>query len=190
MAKCHDAKVSYNPVSNMYLASGIAPIPELIEAGVTVGLATDGAASNNANDMLEVMKSAVLLQKAVHRDPTIMTAEKVLELATIDGARALGMDDTIGSLEPGKKADLFIFNPYRAAKAIPMQYPVSTLVYSSSEANVEAVIVDGQIVMENGEVTVVDEEAILKKANEAAGALRERAGTGGLTNRPWRSLAY
>jgi 5-methylthioadenosine/S-adenosylhomocysteine deaminase len=137
--------------------------------------------------MLEVMKSAVLLQKVVHRDPTIMTAEKVLEMATIDGARALGMDDTTGSLEPGKKADLFIFNPFRSAKAVPMNYPVSTLVYSSSEANIETVIIDGQIVLENGEIPVLDEGEILKEADKAAEALSQRAGTGGLKTRPWRS---
>jgi 5-methylthioadenosine/S-adenosylhomocysteine deaminase len=190
MAKCHDAKISHNPVSNMYLSSGVAPIPALIEAGVSVSLGTDGAASNNANDMLEVMKFAVLMQKVTHLDPTIMTAEKALEMATIDGARCIGMEDKIGSLEAGKKADIFVFNPFRAAKAVPMHHPVSTLVYSSSQANVETVIIDGEIVMEDGVVTVVDESVVLKKAHEAADALSRRAGTEHLKNRPWRSLAY
>jgi 5-methylthioadenosine/S-adenosylhomocysteine deaminase len=190
MAKSLDAKVSHNPVSNMYLASGVPPVPALIEAGVSVGLATDGAGSNNANDMLESMKSAVLLQKAAHRDPTILTAEKALEMATIDGARCIGMEDRIGSLEPGKKGDLFIFNPFRSAKAVPMFHPVSTLVYSSSEANVETVILDGQIVLEDGIITLADEPAILRRANEAAENLSRRAGTGHLRDRPWRSLAY
>jgi 5-methylthioadenosine/S-adenosylhomocysteine deaminase len=174
----------------MYLSSGVPPIPALIEAGVTVGLATDGAGSNNSNDMLEVMKAAVLLQKVSHADPTILTAEKILEAATIDGAGCLGMEDKIGSLETGKKADLFIFNPFRSAKAVPMHHPVSTLVYSSSQANVETLIIDGQIVMEDGKVMVVDETAVLEKADEAALALSERAGTLRLRKRPWRSLAY
>jgi 5-methylthioadenosine/S-adenosylhomocysteine deaminase len=190
MAKYHGAKVSYNPVSNMYLSSGVAPIPTLITAGVTVGLATDGAGSNNSNDMLEVMKTAVLLQKVSHADPTVLTAEKILEAATIDGAKCLGMEDKTGSLETGKKADLFVFNPFRSAKAVPMHHPVSTLVYSSSQANVETLIIDGHVVMEDGRVTVVDEKAVLKKADEAAMALSQRAGTFHLRKRPWRSLAY
>jgi 5-methylthioadenosine/S-adenosylhomocysteine deaminase len=190
MTKYHGAKVSYNPVSNMYLSSGVAPIPALIEAGVPVGLATDGAGSNNSNDMLEAMKFAVLLQKVHSADPTVLTAEKILEAATIDGARCLGIEDKTGSLETGKKADLFVFNPFRSAKAVPMHHPVSTLVYSSSGANVETLIIDGRIVMEDGKVTVVDENAILKKADEAALALSGRAGTLRLRKRPWRSLAY
>jgi 5-methylthioadenosine/S-adenosylhomocysteine deaminase len=140
--------------------------------------------------MLEAMKTAVLLQKVSRADPTVLTAEKILEAATIDGARCLGMEDKIGSLETGKKADLFIFNPFRSAKAVPMHHPVSTLVYSSSEANVETLIIDGSIVMEDGKVAAVDESGILKKADEAAFALSERAGTLHLRRRPWRSLAY
>lgn len=190
MAKYFDAKVSHNPVSNMYLSSGVPPVPRLLEAGVTVGIATDGAGSNNSNDMLEVLKFAALLQKVHHTDPTVITAEKVLEMATIDGARALGMADEIGSLEAGKKADLFIFNPVRAAKAVPMHHPVSTLVYSSAPANVETVMIDGRIVLENGMVTLVDEQEILSKGQEAADALSRRAGTEHLKRRPWRSLAY
>lgn len=190
MAKYFDAKVSHNPVSNMYLSSGVPPIPRLVEAGVTVSVATDGAGSNNSNDMLEVLKFTALLQKVHHTDPTIITAEKVLEMATIDGARALGMEDRIGSLEPGKKADLFIFNPAAAAKAVPMHHPVSTLVYSSSQANVEMVIIDGRIVMENGILTRVDEREMLKKGQQAADDLSRRAGTYHLKDRPWRSLAY
>ena len=190
MAKYFDAKVSHNPASNMYLSSGVPPIPRLIEAGVTVGLATDGAGSNNSNDMLETLKLAALLQKVHHMDPTIITAEKVLEMATIDGAKALGMENEIGSLEVGKKADLFIFNPQLAAKAVPMHHPVSTLVYSSSQTNVETVVIDGQIVLEDGVGTVVDEKAKLKLGQETADSLRRRAGTYHLKTRPWRSLAY
>jgi 5-methylthioadenosine/S-adenosylhomocysteine deaminase len=190
MAKYFDAKVSHNPGSNMYLSSGVPRIPRLIEAGVTCSLATDGAGSNNANDMIEVLKLAALMQKVHHMDPTIITAEKILEMATIDGARAIGMEDKIGSLEVGKQADLFIFNPFRAAKAVPMHHPVSTLVYSSSEQNVETVMIDGQIVMEDGKVTVIDEAKILAEANAAADDLSAKAGTMHLKDRPWRSLAY
>lgn len=186
-----DARVSHNPTSNMYLCSGVAPIPRLVEAGVTVGLATDGAGSNNSNDMLETLKMAALLQKVHHLDPTVITAEKVLELATIDGARAIGLEDEIGSLETGKKADLFVFNPFKAAKAVPMHNPVSTLVYSSSQANVEMVMINGKVVLSEGKVQTVDEERVLSEAHRAAEKLAERAGTGRLVaDRGWRSLAF
>lgn len=106
----HDLKVSHNPVSNMYLSSGIAPVPEMLAAGVTLGLGVDGAASNNGQDMIELMKTTALLQKVGTLDPTVITAEKVLEMATIDGARAVGLEHEIGSLEVGKKADFVVFD--------------------------------------------------------------------------------
>ncbi|SMB92016.1 5-methylthioadenosine/S-adenosylhomocysteine deaminase [Thermanaeromonas toyohensis ToBE] len=191
LSKFFDARVSYNPVSNMYLSSGVAPIPKLLGWGVTVGLATDGAASNNSNDMLETLKFAALLLKVAHLDPTVITAEKVLEMATIDAARALGLEDRIGSLEVGKKADLFIFNPARTAKATPMHNPVSTLVYSASPENIELVMIDGRVVLEDGRVTTVNEATKIKEANERAYKLAERAGTLRFAaERPWRSLAY
>lgn len=189
MIKYFDAKVSHNPVSNMYLSSGVAPVPQLIQAGITVGVATDGAASNNSNDMLEVLKTTALLQKVHHLDPTIITAEKVLEMATIDGARAIGLEDEIGSLEIGKKADLFIFNPMLSPKSVPMHNPVSTLVYSSTQNNVETVIIDGNIVLENGSFGF-DEADILRKAQTIADDLSVRAQTDKFKRRPWRSLAY
>lgn len=190
MTKYFNAKVSHNPVSNMYLSSGVAPIPRMIESGITVGIATDGAASNNTNDMLEVLKLAALMQKVHHLDPTIITAEKVLEMATIDGACALGMEDEIGSLEIGKKADLFIFNPTLSATAVPMHNPVSTLVYSSSSSNIETVIVDGKVIMENKELTTVNQREVLTKIQKVAENLSVKAGTYKYKKRPWRSLAY
>lgn len=188
----YDLKVSHNPVSNMYLSSGIAPIPDLLSAGVTCSLGVDGAASNNGQDMIELMKTASLLQKVGTLDPTVITAEKVLEMATIDGARAIGMEDEIGSLEVGKKADFVIFNQFRNPKAIPMHNPVSTLVYSSTMENIESVAVDGKFVLENGKITAVkDEVAVYKEAQKAAENLCER---GNITNRreghKWRSVAF
>ncbi len=188
--KHHGAKVSHNPVSNMYLSSGVAPIPKMNLAGIDVSLGTDGAASNNSNDMLEVLKLTSLLQKVTHRDPTIMTADKVLEMATIEGARCLGMDAEIGSIEAGKKADLFVFNPERSMKAIPMHNPVSTLVYSSAMDNVETVLIDGEPVLFDGKLTVLDEAAAIRRCRAQADLLAERAGTVALKRRPWRSLAY
>ncbi len=191
MLKFHDAKVSHNPGSNMYLSSGVAPIPRLTEVGVTVGLATDGAASNNSNDMIEMLKLAALMQKVTHQDPTIITSDKVLEMATIDGARAIGMEDEIGSLEIGKKADLFIFDPFASAKSTPMHHPVSTLVYSASEQNVEMVMVDGRIILDNFKPTFLESErAVLIQAQEFADDLARKAGTYANKERPWRSLAY
>ncbi len=190
MIKYFDAKISHNPASNMYLSSGVAPIPKLNMAGIDVSLGVDGAASNNSNDMIETLKLTALMQKVHHTDPTIITAEKVLEMATIEGARAVGLDKEIGSLEPGKKADLFIFNPELNPKAIPMHNPVSTLVYSSSMQNVETMIIDGNIIMENSVITVIDEKAALKRCRQQADDLSKRAGTWGLKKRPWKSLAY
>ena len=191
-AKHYDLKVSYNPVSNMYLSSGVAPIPQLINAGVICGLGVDGAASNNGQDMLELMKTASLLQKVHTLDPTVITAEKILEMATIDGARAVGLDKEIGSLEIGKKADFVIFNPYLNPKAVPMHNPVSTLVYSSSMQNIESVAIDGEFVMENGKLTNVESEIKLyQKVQMVAEDLCKR---GNITNRmdghKWRSIAF
>lgn len=184
--KRYDVKVSHNPVSNMYLSSGVAPIPKLIEKGVTCSLATDGAASNSNNDMLEVLKCSALMQKVYHLDPTIISAEKVLELATIEGARAIGLEDEIGSLEIGKKADLFIFNPANSVKSIPMHNPVSTLIYSSSQVNIETVLVDGDVILENGVVTNVDEEHIIKKGQDIADEVSYISGTYIQRDRTWK----
>jgi 5-methylthioadenosine/S-adenosylhomocysteine deaminase len=101
----YDVKISHNPISNMYLGSGAAPVVEMRRAGLTVGLGTDGAASNNSQDMIETCKCAGLVQKMVHRDPSAITATDVLDMATIDGARAIGQGERLGSLEPGKQAD-------------------------------------------------------------------------------------
>lgn len=187
--KCqeYNLKISHNVCSNMYLSSGVCRIPELLKAGITVSLGADGAASNNANDMVELMKSTALLQKVLTRDPLSISAEKVLEMATIDGAKALGMENEIGSLEIGKKADLVIFDPYKSAKAIPMHNPVSTLVYSSSLHNITDVMVDGRMIMRDGIIlTVENEKEELIKIQKQAENLCQR---GNIKNRmeghPW-----
>lgn len=185
----HDVKVSHNPVSNMYLSSGVAPIPQMLMAGVTVGIATDGPASNNNQNMIQALKFTALLHKVATRDPTVITAEKVAEMATIDGARAVGLEDEVGSLEVGKKADLIVLdfnNPF----AGPVHHPVSTLVYSAIGNEVVTSIIDGEIIMHEGQVRTMDEEEVLRAAQDAADGLAERAGTIHLRHRPWRSLAY
>lgn len=190
MMKKHDIKVSHNVISNMYLASGVAPVPEMLSAGLTISLGLDGAASNNAQDMVELMKFTALQHKVERTDPLAISAEKVLEMATIDGAKSLGMEDEIGSIETGKKADIVIFNPMLSPKSIPMHNPVSTLVYSAVGGNVETAIVDGNVLMENSRVlTVEDERLVLSRAQEAADRLCER---GNVTNRGeghvWKSI--
>jgi 5-methylthioadenosine/S-adenosylhomocysteine deaminase len=167
--------VSYNPVSNMYLGSGVPPIPRLLELGVTVALGADGAASNNSQDMLEALKVSALLPKVAWRDPAIFTAADAVRLATCGGAAALGRDD-FGSLEAGKRADLFIFDPLHA-KSIPVHDPVSTLVYSSGEVNVRTTIVGGRVVLDDGRIVGIDEHAILREAQTLAEQLSELAGT-------------
>ncbi len=172
----HDVKVSYNPVSNMYLGVGIAPIVDMRRAGLTVGLGTDGAASNNCQDMIETLKGAGLLQKLGHESAAAITAAEVLDMATIEGARAVGQADRLGSLEPGKQADLFIFDPLRA-KSVPVFDPRASLVYSAGQDNVVTTIVGGTVVLDEGRLTVMDEAEVLSACQSAALALAQRVGT-------------
>jgi 5-methylthioadenosine/S-adenosylhomocysteine deaminase len=177
------AAVSYNPVSNMYLGSGVPPIPRLLDLGVTIGLGADGAASNNSQDMLEALKIGALLPKVAARDPAIFTAADAVRIATTGGAAALGRDD-FGSLEPGKRADLFIFDPLHA-KSIPVHDPVSTLVYSSGQVNVRTTLVGGRVVLDNGRVVGLDERAMLREAQTLAEQLSLLAGTGARLEGRW-----
>jgi len=171
----HGCAVSYNPVSNMYLGSGPPPIVEMQRAGIRLSLATDGAASNNSQDMIEVLKLGALLQKVVHRDSTVMTAPEILRMATVGGADALGRPD-LGSLATGMQADFFLFDP-RHPKSVPVHDPISTLVYSGGEANVTTTVAAGRVILHGGRPTRVDELALLDRAQRAAVALSERAGT-------------
>jgi 5-methylthioadenosine/S-adenosylhomocysteine deaminase len=180
----HGTKVSHNPCSNMYLASGCAPIPEMLAAGVTVGLASDGPASSNNHSLFQAMKFAALQQKGVHQDATIMTAEKVLEMATIGGARAVGLEAEIGSIEVGKKADIVVLD-YNNAFMTPIHHPVSAMVYSALGHEVTTVMIDGRVVMRDGIVGTVDENAVRRQAQVSADALTQRAGTDEFKRRPW-----
>jgi 5-methylthioadenosine/S-adenosylhomocysteine deaminase len=184
----HGTSVSHNPCSNMYLASGCAPIPEMLAAGVTVGLASDGPASSNNHSLFQAMKFAALQQKGVHQDATIMTAEKVLEMATIDGARAVGLEKEIGSIEVGKKADIVVLD-YNNAFMTPIHHPVSAIVYSALGHEVTTVMIDGRLVMRDGVVGIVDEGAVRKQAQVAADALTKRAGTDAFKRRPWPGVS-
>jgi 5-methylthioadenosine/S-adenosylhomocysteine deaminase len=183
----HKTKVSHNPCSNLYLASGCPPIPEMLLAGVTVGLASDGPASSNNHSLFQAMKFAALMQKGFHQDATIMTAEKVMEMATIDGARAVGLEAQIGSIEIGKKADLIVID-YQNAFMTPIHNPVSAIVYSALGNEVSTVIIDGRFVMRDGVVTTVNEGAVRRQAQINADDLTRRAGSDRFKRRPWRSM--
>src|SRR5580693_8144042 len=184
----HNTKVAHNPCSNMYLASGCPPIPEMLLAGVTVGLASDGPASSNNHNLFQAMKFAALIQKGFHQDATIMTAEKVLEMATIDGARAVGLEAEIGSIEVGKKADLIVVD-YQNAFMTPIHHPVSAIVYSALGSEVSTVMIDGHFVMKEGVVTGVSEREVRRSAQAHADDLARRSGSDKFKTRPWRSLA-
>ena len=171
--------VSHNPESNMKLASGAAPVVELRKAGVVVGLGTDGAASNNDLDMFEAMRQAAFLAKHTTGDPRAIPAATALQMATIDGARVLGMEREIGSLEAGKRADLVIVS-MSAARQTPLYDPISHLVYTSRGDDVRTVIVNGRVVMRDRKVLTLDEAAVLaearKWADKVAAAVRPAAG--------------
>jgi 5-methylthioadenosine/S-adenosylhomocysteine deaminase len=166
-------KVAHNPVANMKLAQGVAKVRELIDVGVTVGLGTDGAASNNSLDMFESMKVAALLQKTSCEDPTALPSRKVLEMATIEGAEALGLEKKIGTLEVGKRADIVLVN-LKKPNLVPLHDLYGGLVYSAHGCDVDSVIVDGEILMENREVKTLDEEKVMEQAQEAAFNLLRR----------------
>jgi cytosine/adenosine deaminase-related metal-dependent hydrolase len=168
------ASVAHCPSSNMKLSSGIAKVPEMMSTGVNVGLGCDGGPSNNSYDMIREMKTASLLQKARTMDPLSMSAETVLEMATLNGAKAVGLQDQVGSIEPGKKADLIIVT-MRRPHLIPTFNPVSHIAYAALGADVDTTIVDGKILMENRRLTTLDEDRIIENASERAARLLERA---------------
>jgi 5-methylthioadenosine/S-adenosylhomocysteine deaminase len=164
--------VAHNPESNMKLASGTAPVPAYLKAGVKVGLGTDGAASNNDLDMFEAMRQAAFLHKLATKDPTAVSAKVALELATIGGARVLGRQDRLGSLEAGKLADLILVRTDRPRQT-PMYDPISHLVYVTRGDDVVTTIVNGRILMRGGTVLTMDEAKVLAEARAAAAMVRK-----------------
>jgi 5-methylthioadenosine/S-adenosylhomocysteine deaminase len=159
------ACVSHNPESNAKLASGIAPVPKLVKAHITVGLGTDGCASNNNLDLFQEMDLAAKIHKAETFDPTIMDARTIVEMATIGGARAIGLDKTIGSLETGKHADLIIIDT-QSPHWVPMYHPESHIVYAAKSSDVCDVIVNGRILVRNRRLLSMDLEEIMFKVEE------------------------
>ena len=163
--------VSHNPESNMKLASGTAPVPGYLAAGVAVGLGTDGAASNNDLDMFEAMRTASLLHKLQSNDPRVVGARTALEMATIGGARVLGMADRIGSLEPGKRADLIVVS-MASARQTPVYDPISHLVYVTRGDDVRTTVVNGRVLMRDRRVLTLNEGSVLAEAREWAVKVR------------------
>jgi 5-methylthioadenosine/S-adenosylhomocysteine deaminase len=154
--------VAHCPQSNMKIASGTAPVADMLKEGLRLGLGTDGAASNNDLDMFEEMLTAALLAKHATGDPTTAPAAAVLEMATLGGARALGMEDRLGSLEAGKRADLVVVG-LTQPRLNPVYDPVSHLVYAAKGADVRQVVVEGRVLLDGGRITTLDEAAVLRE---------------------------
>ncbi|MEE1149522.1 amidohydrolase family protein [Methanobrevibacter sp. UBA212] len=171
--KKHGVKVSHNPCSNMKLASGVAPVSKLIENDICVSIGTDGASSNNNLDLIEELKTASLLQKVSTLDPKVLTSDEAIEMATIKGAEALGLDDEIGSIEVGKKADIILIDT-NSANMVPDSSSLSSnVIYSANGSNVDTTICNGKILMENKKLTTLDEDEIYAKAKQAIKELKE-----------------
>jgi 5-methylthioadenosine/S-adenosylhomocysteine deaminase len=155
--------VAHNPQSNMKLASGIAPVPAMLRAGLPVALGTDGASSNNNLDMIEEMRAASFLHKVNTMDPTVLPAYQGLEMATKNGAAVLGLDEEIGQIALGKKADIILVD-FHKPHLCPRHDPAAHLVYAAQPSDVKTVIVDGKIIMEDRRVLTMDEEKVMYEA--------------------------
>ena len=165
--------VAHCPQSNMKVAAGVAPVPAMIEAGVAVGIGTDGAGSNNDLNLWEEVDTAAKLHKVTSGDPTVLDARQALAMATIEGARALGLEEQIGSLEVGKRADLIVVaaDGFHQQPQRPEENPYSLLVYSTKASDVETVVIDGRVVVRDRRVLTLDEAEILARAADYRRAL-------------------
>jgi 5-methylthioadenosine/S-adenosylhomocysteine deaminase len=159
--------IAHNPESNMKLASGTAPVPSMLTAGIAVGLGTDGAASNNDLDMFEAMRQAALLHKLQSNDPRVIPARAALEMATAGAARALGLGDLIGSLEAGKRADLIVVS-LGAVRQTPVYDPLSHLVYVTRGDDVVTTVVNGKVLMRDRKVLSLDQAVVIAEARAIA----------------------
>ena len=170
--KAKNVRVAHNPTSNMKLASGISPVNKMMNAGLTVGIGTDGASSNNNLDMLEEMRLAALLAKIDTLSPLTLPADTALKMATDYGAKAVGFEN-VGRIEQGYKADIVLWD-MRGAEWQPNYNPVSLLVYSANSSSADTVIVNGKILMQGRELKTLDEEKIIHEFNACAGKLTGR----------------
>jgi len=167
-----NVKVSHCPESNMKLASGVAPIPRLLDAGITVGLGTDGAASNNDVDLFREMDTAAKLHKVFNLDPTVMSADQTLKMATMGGAELLGAGNQIGSLEVGKKADLIILD-LNQPHLTPLYNIPSHLVYAARGSDVIHSVINGQVVMQNRILTTIDENKLRQDIQKISAMVKD-----------------
>ncbi|KIW12623.1 hypothetical protein PV08_09901 [Exophiala spinifera] len=183
LASRPSVSVAHNPSCNCKVASGIAPVPELLAAGINVSLGTDGAPCANTYDMIQEMRTAALIQRGSRNIASLMEAEQLIRMATIDGARALGLENDVGSLEVGKKADLVVLDTssLQCCPFDPDQVPsggvdpLTTVVYSCTAANVKTVLVDGQAVVNDGRLVVADETQIKDAARNVIRRIREKS---------------
>lgn len=158
----NSVNVSHCPVSNQKLSSGAMPLSKLLKAGINISLGTDGACSNNNLDMFEEMKFAALKHKLTEKNPTVANAQTILDMATINGAKAIGKEKELGSLEIGKKADIIILD-FNQPHLLPCHNVISSLVYSVNGADVQTVIINGKIIMENRKIKTINEQNFLEK---------------------------
>lgn len=172
--RLHNVKVSHNPAAAMKIL-GFAAVPEMLEKGIPVSIGTDGAPSNNRMDMLDEMHLAALIHKGRTLNTKIVPAEQILEMATINGAKSALWEDEIGSLEPGKKADLIIINP-KSPGSYPIHDAISNLVYSMHSSNVEASMVNGNWIMRDKKILNINEDELLTEINKRAKELVKRSG--------------
>ncbi len=177
----HNATVVHCPVSNMYLASGVPRILDMRSRGINIALASDGPGSNNRQDMFEVLKSTVLLQKIHHLDAMALQPEDALQMACRGGAVALGASDDVGMIEAGRRADLVMID-LRSVFVAPVHRVMSALVFNATPADVRHVIVDGRVVVEDGRATFVDEGELIAEATTMAGEVFARAGVSSRLN--------
>jgi len=171
------SNVAHCPSSNTKLASGIPRVPELIEAGANVGLGCDGAPCNNSYDMVREMKLAAVIQKARLLDPRTMPATTVLGMATMNGARAMGLDPKVGSIEVGKRADLVLID-LKKPHLVPYTDVVSNVIYSAMGSDVDTVLVDGRVILRKGRALTLDEDRIMSEAQRRQDDLFRRSGVG------------
>ena len=170
--KENNVKISHNPCSNMKLSSGVSPVAELLANDICVSIGTDGAASNNNLDMFEEMKFTSLLQKVSTMNPNALPADEVINMTTLNGAKSLGLDSDIGSLEVGKYADMILID-ISSPNLTPMSNQIcSNLVYAANGSNVHTTICNGEILMENRSLTKLDEDEIMEKAKVAIEELK------------------
>ena len=168
--KAHNVSVVTNPASNMKLGNGFAPVKEMMDKGINVCLGTDGAASNNSLNLFHELGLLTLIHKGTHKTPQCISAKEAFKIATINGAKALGLDKEIGTIEVGKKADLAIID-LENPSLMPANDMIAALSYSANGSEVDTVIIDGCVVMEGKKMLTVDEKTVYAKVNEIAGRL-------------------